>query len=76
MIIYFSGTGNSRFAAEFIAKELQDEVINAGKLIKAEEKGNFISDKPYVFVCPIYSWRMLSRMDRSMGYQQPMCKRF
>ena len=32
MIIYFSGTGNSRFAAEFLAKELQDEIINVGHL--------------------------------------------
>ena len=58
MIIYFSGTGNSRFVAEYFAKELQDEVVNAGEWIKAGKKGAFLSDKPYIFVSPIYSWRM------------------
>ena len=29
MIIYFSGTGNSRFAAEFLAKQLGDELLDA-----------------------------------------------
>ena len=31
MIVYFSGTGNSRFVAEYMAKQLQDEVINANQ---------------------------------------------
>lgn len=58
MIIYFTGTGNSRFAAEFLGRKLKDDVINAGALMKAGEKGIFSSDKPYVVVSPIYSWRM------------------
>lgn len=58
MIIYFSGTGNSRFAAEVLAKALQDQIIDAGKLIKAGESGQFESTKPWVFVAPTYSWRM------------------
>ena len=39
MIVYFSGTGNSRFAAEFLAKQLNDELLNAGQRMKAGEKG-------------------------------------
>ena len=31
MIVYFSGTGNSLFAAEFLAKQLGDELLDAGK---------------------------------------------
>lgn len=58
MIIYFSGTGNSRFAAEFLAKELNDETMDAGAMIKAGEKGRFHSEKPYIFVAPTYCWRM------------------
>ena len=38
MIVYFSGTGNSRFAAEYLAKQLEDELLDAGQRIKAEEK--------------------------------------
>ena len=32
MIVYFSGTGNSRFAAEFLAKRLGDELLDAGHI--------------------------------------------
>ena len=58
MIIYFSGTGNSRFAAEVLARELQDQIIDAGPLMKALETGSFASERPWVFVAPTYSWRM------------------
>lgn len=58
MIIYFSGTGNSRFAAEFLGEQLEDDVVNAGYFIKAGQKGNFQSERPWVFVAPTYSWQM------------------
>ena len=58
MIIYFTGTGNSRFVANYLANILQDEVVDATALMKNNTKGVFCSDKPYVIVSPIYSWRM------------------
>ena len=58
MIIYFTGTGNSRFAANYLADILQDEVVDATTLMKAGTNGDFHSDRPYVIVSPIYSWRM------------------
>ena len=58
MIVYFSGTGNSRFAAETLARQLQDEVLDAGRQMKAGEPGVLHSDKPWVFVSPVYAWRM------------------
>lgn len=58
MIIFFSGTGNSRFVAEYLANELQEEIVDASKLMKTGEKGKFVSDKPFVVISPIYSWRM------------------
>ena len=58
MIIYFSGTGNSRFAAEYLAKKLGDEVLDAGKQIKAGEKGIFSSQTPLIFAAPIYGWKL------------------
>jgi hypothetical protein len=30
MVIYYSGTGNSRYAAQLIARRLGDELIDAG----------------------------------------------
>ena len=58
MVIYFSGTGNSTFCAEKTAFSLQDELVNAGEYIKKNKEGSFASEKPWVFVCPTYAWRI------------------
>ena len=58
MIIYFSGTGNSRYAAKFLSTELQDQIFDAGKDLKSGITGNFQSDLPWVFVSPTYAWRL------------------
>lgn len=58
MVIYFSGTGNSRYAAELLARQLNDDILDAGRQIKAGERGVFRSDRPWVFVAPTYSWRL------------------
>ena len=36
MILYFSGTGNSEYAAKRIGKEIGDEVLNLFEKIKKE----------------------------------------
>ncbi len=58
MILYFTGTGNSRYIAQVIAENLKDETIDVAKLIKNGKTGEFYSEKPYVFVAPTYAWRM------------------
>lgn len=58
MILYFSGTGNSKYVAEKIAEKTKDELISINNLLKNNEIGNFNSSKPYIFVCPTYSWAM------------------
>lgn len=58
MVVYFSGTGNSRFCAERLAEELHDELRDAFGFIKNGIAAEFISGKPWVFVAPIYAWRM------------------
>ena len=58
MILYFSGTGNSRFAAEKIAAALNDEIISINEIIKYKKTAVFASDRPYVFVLPVYAGRM------------------
>ena len=62
MVIYFSGTGNSRFAAEFLAKQLNDELLDAGRRMRSGERDSFRSERPWVFVAPIYAWRMANVM--------------
>ena len=58
MILYFSGTGNSRYAAQRLARALGDELVSLNDCLKRGETGDFTSERPYVFVAPTYSWRM------------------
>lgn len=54
MIIYYTGTGNSRYIAEMLADITGDETVSANTFIKSGEKKEFNSEKPYVFVSPVY----------------------
>lgn len=58
MILYFSGTGNSAYAAEKIAKVTQDEVIRMNDKIRSSDYTKLDSLKPWVFVVPTYGWRI------------------
>ena len=58
MVIYFSGTGNSRYAAKLIARRLGDELIDAGTYIKSGKTAVLSSERPWVFVCPTNAWRI------------------
>lgn len=63
MILYFSGTGNSRHVARKIAKITQDEVVSIGQKIKNGDFGEIRSEKPLVFVGPVYAGRLPRVMD-------------
>ena len=59
MILYFSGTGNSRYVARKIAQELNDDLVSLNQLIKEEKTDALLStNKPFIFVCPTYTWRV------------------
>ncbi len=58
MVIYFSGTGNSKYIAELMAKRLGDSAADAALSIKTGEHPSFASEKPYIFVAPVYAWRL------------------
>lgn len=58
MILYFSGTGNSQYAAIQAAKILGDTIVSINQYLKSEKKAQIQSEKPLVFVAPVYSWRM------------------
>ena len=57
MILYFTGTGNSKFVADYLAEHLNDETISMNNIIKNSEKLVCDSEKPYIVVAPIYAWR-------------------
>ncbi len=58
MIFYFSGTGNSRRAAQAFAQGLNDELLDAAAYLKSGSLPALSSETPWVFVCPTYAWRM------------------
>lgn len=58
MVIYYTGTGNSRLVAAAIAKETEDELVTANKNIKSGRYEVLTSDKAWVFVCPTYAWNI------------------
>lgn len=63
MILYFTGTGNSRHIANVIAEATGDEIISIGKRIKANDYSAVSSQKPFVFVGPVYAGRFPRIMD-------------
>ena len=59
MILYFSGTGNSRYIAKRIVMiSGDDEIISINQRLKKQDYSAVASDKPYVFVGPVYAGRL------------------
>ena len=54
MILYFTGTGNSRYVASALGARLDDQVVSSFEYIRNGKTGVFESEKPWVFVCPVY----------------------
>lgn len=58
MILYFSGTGNSRYTAQVIQRETKDELVSINDYLKKTSKISLHSNDPFVFVAPTYAWRL------------------
>lgn len=58
MIVYFTGTGNSRYCARLLADRLGDECVDSFHFIRDGIAADLISGKPWVFVAPTYGWRL------------------
>ena len=56
MILYFSGTGNSRYIAEVINSVIEDKLVSINECLK----NNLIVslEQQYIIVCPTYAWRI------------------
>ena len=57
MILYFTGTGNSKYVAVELAKRLDDTIVSLNDVLKHSLAKKFSSQKPFVVVAPIYAWR-------------------
>lgn len=58
MIIYFSGTGNSRYIAKRIANKLNDNLLNINDKIKENDTKTINVNERLVIVTPTYAWRI------------------
>ena len=58
MILYFSGTGNSKYVAKRIADALGDEIVNLNARIKASDTSPVETDERVIIVTPTYAWRI------------------
>lgn len=58
MILYFTGTGNSRYIARQIASFTGDRLISINKRIKEDDTSEINQTGRLVFVVPTYCWRI------------------
>lgn len=58
MVLYFSGTGNSRYVASIIKEASGDTLFSINHSIKNRQTATITSEKPLVFVVPTYAWRI------------------
>lgn len=58
MILYFTGTGNSRFIAKFIASATGDRLISINDKIKKNDLTEIKEEEILIFVVPTYAWRI------------------
>lgn len=64
MVLYFSGTGNSRYVARKIAETAGDELISINEKIKNNDNNPIKADGRLVFVTPTYAWRIPHIVER------------
>jgi ferredoxin len=58
MILYFSGTGNSAYAAKYIGKEIGDETVNLFDRIRNNDYSPLHSNRPWIVAAPVYCWQL------------------
>lgn len=58
MILYFSGTGNSAYAANYIGEIIEDQTLNLFEKIRDNDYTSLQSDRPWVIATPTYCWQI------------------
>lgn len=58
MILYYSATGNSRYAAQALRSLTGDGCIDLLPYLRSRSRGPISSQRPFVFVLPTYAWRI------------------
>lgn len=58
MILYYTGTGNSAYAAKRIADSIGDTAENLFSRLRSKNFSALESEKPYIIVSPTYCWQL------------------
>ncbi len=59
MILYFTGTGNSKFIAEALSDYINDtDIVSLNDVLKNSLSLKFVSQKPFILVVPIHAWSL------------------
>ena len=58
MILYFSGTGNSKYVSKRISDALGDEILNLNDRIKSSDTSSVETGERVMIVTPTYAWRI------------------
>ena len=58
MIFYFSGTGNSHWAATLLGKHLNEHIVSISELTETDTKFVLEKDEIVGFVFPVHGWRV------------------
>ena len=58
MILYFSGTGNSKYVAQRMAEALNQSLLSMNDRIRAHDTSPVETDERLVIVTPTYAWRI------------------
>lgn len=58
MILYFSGTGNSKYVAQRMAEALNQSLLSINDRIRSHNTSPVETDERLVIVTPTYAWRI------------------
>lgn len=58
MILYFSGTGNSKYVAKVLSSETNDETVSLNERLKKDDFSPIVTDNEIIVVFPNYCGRM------------------
>ena len=58
MIVYFTGTGNSRRAAQLLSSRLKQPAVDVFSHLREGRRLELQSDAPWIFVAPTYGWQL------------------
>ncbi len=74
MILYFSGTGNSRYVAQGLANLTGDTCHSLTPYLQKKENLVLESDNAFAIVCPVYAWRIPKVIEKLLLNASLSCK--